>query len=194
LAATCSDMASYSIRHLGTIGGNLCNASPSADMAPPLIVLGAKVKISSPKGEELIPAETMFMGPGETVLKPGDVLTEIQVPDLPPSGKAVYLKFKRNNGMDLALVGVAIYLMMDSSRSVCQQGRIALGAVAPTPFRAFEAEKVLQGNILSERVIEGVAAKAKEAAKPISDVRCSADYRFALVEGLVQDALRQLAL
>jgi carbon-monoxide dehydrogenase medium subunit len=163
-------------------------------MAPPLIVLGAKIMISNPKGEQLIPAETMFKGPGKSVLKPGDVLTEIQVPDLPPSSKAIYLKFKRNNGMDLALVGAAVYLMMESSRGVCQEARIALGAVGPTPLRAFAAEKFLQGNILSERVIEEAAVKAKEAAKPISDVRCSADYRIALVEGLVRDALKQLVL
>ena len=192
LAATCSDMASYSIRHLGTLGGNLCNASPSADAAPPLIVLGAKVKMSGPKGERLIPVETMFTGPGETVLKPGEVLTEIQIPDLPPSGKAVYLKFKRNNGMDLAVVGVAVCLIMDGTGKVCQEARIALGAVAPIPVRAPAAEKVLQGKVLSEDLIKEAGIKAKEAAKPISDVRSSSDFRVALVEVLTRDTLKQL--
>jgi carbon-monoxide dehydrogenase medium subunit len=192
LAATCSDMASYSIRHLGTLGGNLCNASPSADTVPPLIVLGAKVKMSGPKGERLIPVETMFTGPGETVLKPGEVLTEIQIPDLPPSGKAAYLKFKRNNGMDLAVVGVAVCLIMDGTGKVCQEARMALGAVAPIPVRAPAAEKVLQGKVLNEDLIKEAGIKAKEAAKPISDVRSSSDFRVALVEVLTRDTLKQL--
>jgi carbon-monoxide dehydrogenase medium subunit len=192
LPATCSDMASYPIRNLGTIGGNLCNASPSADTAPPLIVLGAKVKIQGRDGERIIPVQNLFTGPGQTVLKKGDVVTEIHVPDLPPSAKAVYLKFKRNNGMDLAVVGVAICLVMDGPGKVCQEARIALGAVAPTPIRVPSAEAILKGKSLNEDLIRETGIKAKETAKPISDVRSSLDFRIALVEVLVCDALWQL--
>jgi len=192
LTTTCSDMASYSIRNLGTIGGNLCNASPSADTAPPLIVLGAKVKIQGPRGERIIPVENLFTGPGQTVLKKGDVLTEIQIPDLPTSAKAVYLKFKRNNGMDLAVVGVAICLFVDGPGKVCQEARIALGAVAPTPIRTPAAEEALKGKVLNEDLIRETGIKVKEAARPISDVRSSLEFRMALVEVLVCDALRQL--
>lgn len=192
LAATCSDMASYSIRHLGTIGGNLCNAAPSADTAPPLIVLGSSVKIDGPDGEHVISVEDMFKGPGETVLKKGEVLTEIQIPDLPPNAGAVYLKSKRSEGMDLALVGVAVCLVMESSGAICQEARIALGAVALTPVRAAAAEKVLRGSVLSEDLFEEAAEKAKEAALPITDVRGSAEYREALVQILTRDALRQV--
>lgn len=192
LAATCSDMASYSIRHLGTIGGNLCNASPSADTAPPLIVLGSNVKINGPDGERVIPVENMFTGPGETVLKKGEVLTEIQVPDLPSHSGAAYLKFKRNEGMDLAVVGISACVVMDSSRKTCREVRIALGAVTPTPTRALAAEKVLCGNVLDEDLFEEVAIKAKEVAQPITDVRSSATYRAALVQILTRDVLRQV--
>lgn len=192
LAATCSEMASYSIRNLGTVGGNLCNASPSADTAPPLIVLGAKVRICDPKGERIIPLEDFFTGPRKTVLRPSEVLTEIEIPNLPSMGKAVYLKSKRNDGMDLALVGVAACLVVDSSRKVCQEAKIALGAVAPTPVRALTAESILRGKVLSDNLIEEAGIKAKETVRPISDVRSSAENRMALVEVLVRDALRQI--
>ncbi len=191
MAATCSEMACYSIRHLGTIGGNLCNASPAADTAPPLIVLGAKVKINGPEGERVVSVEDLFTGPRETQLQKREILTEIQIPHLPPQSAAVYLKYKRNEGMDLALVGVAVCLVMDSSGTHCQDVRIALGAVAPVPVRVSAAEKVLRGNVLKEDLFEEAAAKAREVAEPITDVRGSADYRTALVEPLTRDALRQ---
>ena len=191
LATTCSEMACYSIRHLGTIGGNLCNASPAADTAPPLIVLGAKVKINGPDSERVVPVEDLFTGPRETLLKKSEILTEIQIPHLPPHSGAVYLKYKRNEGMDLALVGVAVCLVMDSSGTNCKDVRIALGAVAPVPVRVSAAEKVLRGNVLKEDLFEEAALKAKELAEPITDARGSADYRTALVQPLTQDALRK---
>lgn len=191
MAATCSVMACYSIRHLGTIGGNLCNASPSADTAPPLIVLGSKVKINGPDGERVVSVEDLFTAPRETVLKKGEILTEIQIPHLPPHSAAVYLKYKRNEGMDLALVGVAVCLATDSSGTNCQDARIALGAVAPVPVRVSAAEKVLRGNVLKEDLFEAAAVKAKEVAAPITDVRGSAAYRAAVVQTLTRDALRQ---
>ncbi len=191
MAATCSEMACYSIRHLGTIGGNLCNASPAADTAPPLIVLGAKVKINGPDGERVVSIEDLFTGPRKTLLKKSEILTEIQIPYLPPHSGAVYLKYKRNEGMDLALVGVGVCLVLDSSGTNCQDVRIALGAMAPVPLRVSAAEKVLRGNVLKEDLFEEAALKAKEVAEPITDVRGSADYRTALVQTLTRDALRQ---
>lgn len=193
LAATTEEMSCYSIRNMGTLGGNLCNASPSADTAPPLIVLGANAKINGPEGERVVPVEDLFTGPGQTVLKGGDILTEIQIPPLPPGAGAVYLKYKRNEGMDLALVGVAVCLVMDESKAVCQDARIALGAVAPVPMRVPEAEAVLQGNALEEDTFEQAAVKAREAAEPITDVRGSADYRAGLVKALTLDVLRQVS-
>ncbi len=191
MAGTCSEIACYSIRHLGTIGGNLCNASPAADTAPPLIVLGAKVKINGPDGERVVSVEDLFTGPRKTLLKKSEILTEIQIPYLPPHSGAVYLKYKRNEGMDLALVGVGVCLVLDSSGTNCQDVRIALGAVAPVPLRVSAAEKVLRGKVLKEDLFEEAAVKAKEVAEPITDARGSADYRTALVKTLTRDALRQ---
>ncbi len=192
LAATTAEMSSYSIRHMGTLGGNLCNASPSADTAPPLIVLGAHAKINGPDGERVVPVEELASGPGRTVLNRGEVLTEIQIPAMPPRSGAVYLKYKRNEGMDLALVGVAVWMVLDDAKARCQDIRIALGAVAPVPLRASAAEAVLQGQPLEEERFEEAAAKAREAAEPITDVRGSAEYRAALVRTLTLDALRQV--
>jgi carbon-monoxide dehydrogenase medium subunit len=192
LTATTSEMSCYSIRHMGTLGGNLCNASPSADTAPPLLVLGAKVKIIGPDGERILPVEDLFIGPGQTVLQKGEILIEIQIPPSPPGSEAVYLKYKRNEGMDLALVGVAVCVVMDGSGNLCEDVRIALGAVAPVPLRASEAEAVLRGNALEEEYLEKAARKAREAAEPITDVRGSAEYRASLVQTLTLDALRQL--
>lgn len=192
LAATTSEMSCYSIRHMGTLGGNLCNASPSADTAPPLMVLGASAKINGPDGERLVSVEGLFTGPGQTVLRKGEILTEIQIPPLPAGSGAVYLKYKRNEGMDLALVGVAVCMVMDDSRSRCQDARIALGAVAPVPLRASRAEEVLRGEALEEERFEEAAVRARETAEPITDVRGSANYRAALVRTLTLDALRQI--
>jgi CO/xanthine dehydrogenase FAD-binding subunit len=191
LAATCSDMASYTVRHLATIGGNLCNAAPSADTAPPLIVLEAKVKMNGPDGQRIISVEDMFTGPGESVLKRGEILTEIEIPKLPANAGAIYLKSKRSEGMDLALVGVAVCLVVDGSGKKCKEVRIALGAVAPTPIRVPAAEKVLRGNALDDDLFEKAGIRAKEAAQPIDDVRASSEYREALVQVLTRDALKR---
>ncbi len=191
LSTACSEMASYSIRHLATIGGNLCNAAPSADTAPPLMVLGAKVRIQGSEGERTVAVEEMFTGPGETVLGRGDVLTEIQIPHLPPRAGAAYVKFKRSEGMDLALVGVAASLVLEDAGTSCKRARIALGAVAPTPVRASAAEEFMRGKELTDDILDKAAKKASEAAQPLTDVRGSAAYRKALVEKLTLDALRQ---
>jgi CO/xanthine dehydrogenase FAD-binding subunit len=151
LSQTASMMASPNVRAQASIGGNLCNAAPSADTAPALIVLGAKVNISGVEGNRIVPVEDFFAGPGKTVLKRGELLSEIQIPDMPPQSGAVYLKQKRREGSDLAVVGVAVLITMDTS--VCGQSgpynvnrldvrvgdiRIAMGAVAPIPLRALK--------------------------------------------------------
>jgi CO/xanthine dehydrogenase FAD-binding subunit len=204
LAQTASMMASPSVRAQASIGGNLCNAAPSADAAPSLIVLGAKMIISGLKGDRTVPIEDFFTGPGTTVLKPGELLTEIQIADMPPQSAASYLKQKRREGADLAVVGVAAMIVMDTS--TCGQSgpysgnrldirvgdiKIALGAVAPTPLRALEAEKVLKGKNLTDKNLEKAARAATEICKPISDARGSAEYRLKLIEVLVPRAVKE---
>lgn len=183
-------MASVQVRNTGTLVGNLCNAAPSADTAPSLIVMGARVKLVSAGGRErVIPLEDFFRGPGETALAEGELLAEVQVPDLPPRSGGAYLKLSQRRAMDLAVVGVACLLTLD--KGVCKEVKIALGAVAPTPIRAKEAEALITGGALEDEVLEKAATAAMEASKPITDIRGPADYRRKMVGVLTKRAVRQ---
>jgi len=181
-------MASPQIRTLATIGGNLVSAVPSADMAPPLMVLSAQVHITGLSGERTCPVESLFAGPSTCTLGPTDIVTHITIPA--PKGKGVYLKLMRRGALDLALVGVAAYVSLDANR-VCNDVRIALGAVAPTPIRAAAAEGVLRRKALTE----GLAAEAGKVSgaecKPITDIRATQGYRRSMVEVLTKRALLQ---
>jgi CO/xanthine dehydrogenase FAD-binding subunit len=189
LAQAAQSMASPQVRNRGTIAGNICNAVPSADSAPALLTLGAKLKIISLKGERTVNIEDFFTGPNQTALNNEELLTEIQIPAMPPGSKGVYLKLSPRRAMDLAIVGVAA--VVTAQDGVCKDIRIALGAVAPTPTRAEKAEAILKGQKLNDNLI-GKAAKAAAAqAKPIDDHRASAEYRRDMVEVLVRRAIKQ---
>lgn len=190
LASAISKMATAQIRNLATVGGNLCNAAPSADTAPPLICLGAKVKLASQKGDRTIALEDFFQGPGLPILRAGEILTEIQVPHPPPHSAGVYQKLSRT-AVDLAIVGVAAFIRVDARKKSCAEARIALGAVAPTPIRAKEAEAILQGKKINKSLIEQAAQLAAGASCCISDVRASAAYRTEMVRVLTRRAIEQ---
>ena len=191
IAQAAGQIGSMAIRNVGTLGGNLCNASPAADTAPCLIALGARVKIVGLAGERSVAVEKFFTGPGQTVLQEGEILVRVQVPAMAPQSQAVYLKHAIRGAADLAIVGVAIAAGLDDG---CFRGvRIALGAVAPTPMRAQIAEKVLDGKTLDDAVIAEVAEAAAAECRPITDVRASADYRREMVKVLTRRALKQVA-
>ncbi len=181
-------MASPQVRTLATIGGNLCSAVPSADTAPPLIVLSAQAHITGPAGERTCPVEALFAGPSACSLAPDDILTRITIPL--PAGKGAYLKLMRRAALDLALVGVAAYVHLDAKK-VCKEVRIALGAVAPAPIRAADAEAFLLGKVLSDDMAADAAKMAGTECRPITDVRSSQDYRCSMVEVLTKRALLQ---
>jgi aerobic carbon-monoxide dehydrogenase medium subunit len=181
-------MASPQVRTLATIGGNLCSAVPSADTAPPLMVLSAKAHITGPAGERTCAVEDIFAGPSACSLSTGDIVTGITIPA--PAGKGAYLKLMRRAALDLALVGVAAYVQMDA-KNVCTDVKIALGAVAPTPIRATAAEKALIGKVLTEEAAAQAGKVAGTECRPISDVRASQDYRCSMVEVLTKRALLQ---
>ena len=190
LSEAIMQMASVQVRNTGTLVGNLCNAAPSADTAPSLIVMGAQARLVSAGGKErVIPLEDFFRGPGETALAEGELLAEVQVPDLPPRSGGAYLKLSQRRAMDLAVVGVACLLTRD--KGVCKEAKIALGAVAPTPIRAREAEALITGSALADEVLDKVAEAAMEASKPITDIRGPADYRRKMVGVLTKRAVRQ---
>ncbi len=185
-------LASIPIRNVATIGGNLCNASPSADMAPILIALSARVKLVSAAEERVVPLEDFFTGPGTTVIKPDELLTEIQISPLPLHTSGVYLKCSTRGGQDMALVGVAVVITLGSGGKICD-AKITLGAVSPTPMRAYQAEAILKGRVPNKELIWEVAQAASNEACPIDDIRGSAEYRKEIVKIFTRDALSQAA-
>lgn len=191
LADTAHQIGTPHIRNVGTVGGNLCHAAPSADMAPSLIGLEAKAKINGTKGERVIALEEFFVAPGESALQDGEMLTEIQVPDPPPNTCGVYLKLPARTAIDIAVAGVAVIARLDSERIV--DARIVLGAVAPTPIRARKAEEIIKGKAVENGIIEKAAKAAADEAEPISDIRGSAEYRREMVEVLTRRAIKQAA-
>ena len=190
-------MASPQVRTLGTIGGNLCGAVPSADTAPPLIALGASTKMVGVQGERRVLVENFFKGPKESVLQRNEILMQVLIPNPPPGSSGTYLKLMRRDAMDLALVGVAAYLRLDPERRVCSEARIALGAVAPTPIRAVQAEQALINKRIDEALAEDAGKAAATVCRPISDIRSSLEYRCRMVEVLtkraVMDAYRRIS-
>ncbi len=191
LSSAAHQTGSPHIRNIGTIGGNLCNAAPSADMAPSLIGLGAKAKIKGLKGERIVTVEEFFLGPGVSVLKAGEILTEIQVPNPPPHTRGVYLKLPARTAIDIAVVGVAVVVTLDTKGINIADAKIVLGAVASTPIRARQAEDIIKGKALDDELIQKAAQAAADEAKPISDVRGSASYRKEMVKVLTNRALKQ---
>lgn len=156
-------MSSPQVRNLATVGGNLCNASPAADLAPPLLCLEAELRIAGPAGERTLPIREFFVGPGRTALKPDELLTEIRVPAR--AGRSAFLKFSPRSAMDLAVVNVACF-------AADGDVRVAVGAAGPTPRRVPPSPE-----------------EAMAACAPIDDLRASAEYRRALVRILVRRAL-----
>jgi carbon-monoxide dehydrogenase medium subunit len=189
LAQAAGNMASPQVRNRGTIAGNICNAVPSADSAPALLVLEANLKLVSPRGERTVNIDEFFTGPNQTVLADDEILVEIQLPTPPPNSKGVFLKLGPRKTMDLAIVGVAVLVVPESGK--CKDIRIALEAVAPTPIRARQAEAVLREQMFDEKSIAKAAQTAASEARPISDHRASAEYRREMVEVLVKRAIEQ---
>ena len=184
-------LASTAIRNIATIGGNLCNAAPSSDMAPALIGLSATARIAGPDGDRTVRLEDFFTRPGATVLKAGELLTEIQVPVLPPRTGATYIKHGIRGSTDLAIVGVAAVITLELQGEVCQDARVVLGAVAPTPIRAPKAEELLRGKVITRAEIEEAGQVASVECQPISDVRASAEYRCEMVKVFIRRAITE---
>jgi len=188
LSEAAKEMGTVQVRNMATVGGNLCNASPAADMAPPLFVVDAKMKIVNLKGSKTVPVEKFFKGVNQTIMKRGEMLTEILADNLPQGTRTAFLKVGRS-GADLSKVSVAVAIR--PIRGICKAARIALGAVASSPIRAKRAEKVLEGKELGEEAINKAARMAASEAKPISDIRSTATYRKHLTEALVKHALNK---
>jgi carbon-monoxide dehydrogenase medium subunit len=183
-------IGSVQIQNRAAIGGNVCNAAPSADAVPPLLIHDASAVIASAKGVRKLQLDRFFAGPGKTVLEPGELLLGLVVPVPAANSASAYLRFIPRNEMDIAVAGVGSYLELDPKRKVVRRARIALAAVAPTPVRAKMAELALEGREPNDALIEKAGDIAAQTARPISDVRGSAEYRIELVKVLTRRTLR----
>lgn len=179
-------IAAHQICNVGTVGGNLVNAVPSADMPPILMALGARARIAGPASEREIELEDFFYGPGRTALHKDEILTELVIPDQPTTGSNYY-KFGLRRAGALAVVGVATSVVL--AGNVIEDVRIVLGAVAPVPMRAKWAESVLRGKAPSKELFTEAAKAAATEAKPITDMRGTAEYRRNLVGVLTRRSL-----
>lgn len=179
------------IQGRATLGGNLCNASPSADSIPSLIAYGATAEIQGPEGKRKVLVEDFCTAPGRSVLQPGEILVCIQIPQNKNNSGAHYLRFIPRNEMDIAVVGVGAYVELGGrgKKQTFKTVRIALAAVGPTPIFARDAGAGLEGQPVNEESILAVAEAAKAAASPISDMRGPAEYRTHLVGVLTKRAL-----
>ena len=189
LAQAAGKLGSVQVRNKATLGGNLCNAAPSAETAPALLALDACAEIYGREGSRVVDLREFFTGPGSTILKEGEILTSLKIPLNGQTRQgALYYKLANRKAMDIAFVGVAVLLELDK-RDRISKARIALGAVAPTPMRAESAEKVLEGKILDDEAVLTSAALAAKSCSPISDLRATAEYRRAMVNRLCQRGL-----
>lgn len=191
LVKAAGSIGCWQVRNLATVGGNLCNASPSADTTPPLLVYSASVLVSDGTRTREVPIGEFLVGPGQTALAKGEVLTALRIPKPPTDLLTAYARRAIRRSMDIPLVNVAVGLRV--ADGVVTEARIALGAVAPVPYRPAEAEAVLVGRVPDAAAFRDAAAAAAAAARPITDVRASAEYRGAMVEVFVRRALASAA-
>jgi carbon-monoxide dehydrogenase medium subunit len=185
-------VGSVQTRHVATIGGNVCNAAPSADTSPPLAVFEATAHVTGPSGERAVPLSSFWTGPGRTVLETGEVVTHFTLPETGARSGSHYQRHTPRKVMDIAAVGTAVYLELDAS-GVCTTARIALGAVAPTVVRTPKAEAVLTGKRIDETSAAAAAAVAATEATPISDQRASAAFRTHLIEVMTKQSILRAA-
>jgi len=179
-------IASVQVKTTGTAVGNLCVATPASDIAAALLALDAQLRIAGPSSERTIPIGDFFLGVGQTALKPGEIVAEVVVPRPAAGTGQAFLKLVRT-AADIAKVNVAVSLTV--AGGVCQEARIALGSVAPTPIRARKAEETLKGKAIDQRITDEAAEAAAEETRTISDIRSTAEYRREMSRVLVKRAI-----
>ncbi len=179
----------HQVRNVATVGGNLANASPAADLVPCLLALDGTVTLLGPDGERELPVERFLLGPNRTARRPEELLTRVRLPMPAADTATAFLKAGRRRAMEISVVCVAARLTLDARRERCLEARVALGAVAPTPVRVYEAERTLEGRPGGEEAFRRAAEAAQRACRPIDDVRASATFRRHLVGVLVRRAL-----
>jgi carbon-monoxide dehydrogenase medium subunit len=188
LATACNKIGTPQVRNMGTIGGNIGTGGPSQDSIPALLVLGARLKLVSANGERMMPVEDFSVAPFQTAIDEAELLTEIQIPAPPPGSAGSYQWLTRWTTVDETLVGVAVLMTLDPTDNICQDIRIGLCSVAPTPFRAKPAEALLQGKRIEAKMVEEVAQVAADETRP----RSRADYRRQMTAFLVSQTMTEV--
>ncbi len=183
----------HQVRNVATVGGNLVNASPAADLVVCLLALDGRVALLGQGGERELPVTEFLRGPNETARRPEELLTRVTLPALPARSATAFVKAGRRRAMEIAVVSVAARLTLDAAGTRCLGARIALGAVAPTAVRARAAERLLEGRPATPDVFADAAQAAREISEPIDDVRASAEFRRHLVGVLTRRALDRCA-
>jgi carbon-monoxide dehydrogenase medium subunit len=192
LAETCFKIGTRQVRNMGTLVGNLCNASPSSDAAAPLLVLEAKLKVIHLYGERTIPLEEFFAGPFQTALEPHEIVLEIQIPKSAPCSAGSYQYLHKASSVGETLVGAAVHLTMDPKDSICQEAKIGLSSVAPTPMRTKAAERILKGKRLEEKIFREVAQVASDETQPRSRPWYRREMSRVLVERAILQAVEKI--
>jgi carbon-monoxide dehydrogenase medium subunit len=192
LAEACATVGGWQTQEVGTIGGNLCNASPAADTAPPLLAAGASVTLHGPEGARRVELDEFLLGRRSTSRRPGEILTTVTLPEPPAHTGEAYVKIGRRSAMEVAVVGVAVTLTLDVDDTV-ERARVAVCAAAPRPFRATDAEAVLLGSRLDDETVAAAGRALTEQASPIDDQRASAAYRIKVLPAALRRAVRTAA-
>jgi len=180
-------MAVIAVRNMGTIAGNICNASPAADTVPPLVAYGAEVKLVSERGERTVSVEDFITGVGITVIEADEIITQVNIPEMNKNSGSAFSKKGRIKA-DIAKINLAVYLEREDN--FCKDCKIALGSVAVKAIRAKEAEGLLKGQTLSASLIDKIAKKVSEEIKPIDDIRSTVEYRTEIARVMVEDTVK----
>jgi CO/xanthine dehydrogenase FAD-binding subunit len=179
------NIGSVQVRNVATIGGNICNAVPSADGVIPLLTLGAQVSLVGPKGKRSLPLKSFFLGPGQTLMDHGEILTEFVIPSLPPRTSGAYIKHTRREAMELPILGFGMGLSLAEDLKTCLKVRLGLGVADPTPIRALQAEEYLTGKEVTLETLTEAGKIAARETKMRDSIRGQAWYRREMVEVLI---------
>ncbi len=193
LSQAASVVGGHQVRNVATLGGNIVNASPAADLVPVLHALDASVVLKGETATRSLPIGQFISGPGRTDRKPDELLTHISFLRLPSQSATFFLKAGRRRAMEISMVCVAAAMTLESDYATCKAVRLAVGAAAPTAFRAAAAEQFLIGKAVTDEALDKVGQLAADVAAPIDDVRASADYRRFLVARMSARALARCA-
>jgi len=179
-------MAAPAVRNMGTVAGNIGNASPAADTVPPLMVYGAEVKLVSKRGERTALVEDLITGVGKTLIEPDELITQITIPELPENPGSTFLKKSRVKA-DLSKINLAVYLEREGK--ICKNCKIVFGSVAIKALRAKKTEKLIKGQMINSELINEAAEAVSVEIKPIDDIRSTAEYRIAMSKEMLKDGL-----